>query len=224
MRHFAHHFEENYLKELFKLGQKDVKKVNNIALAKAMNLNPATVLEMVRKLSEKDLVKTMPDKSIQLTEKGKKKALFIIRKHRLWEVFLVSKLQYGWSEVHQLAEQLEHVGTEDLVNRLDSFLGFPAFDPHGDPIPDRNGKIKKNNSVPLAAAVKGKSYEVMSFADTADSFLDYLSGLHIAPGTKLKLVDQLAYDNSFTVSVNKKSVQLTEKVARNILVQPATAS
>lgn len=220
MPHFAHHFEENYLKELFKLSHKEVKKVNNIALAKAMNLNPATVLEMVRKLSDKELVKTLPDKSIQLTDKGKKKALFTIRKHRLWEMFLVAKLQYGWSEVHELAEELEHVGSEDLVNRLDQFLGFPAFDPHGDPIPDRHGKIKKNTSVPLAAAVKGKSYVVLSFADTANSFLDYLSGLGIVPNAKLKLIDQLIYDNSFTVLVNKKNVQITEKVARNILVQP----
>ena len=221
MPHFAHHFEENYLKELFKLSHKEVKKVNNIALAKAMGLNPATVLEMVRKLSEKDLLKTLPDKSIQLTEKGKKKALFTIRKHRLWEVFLVNKLKYGWSEVHELAEQLEHIGTEDLVNRLDDFLGFPAFDPHGDPIPDKHGKFKKNTTIPLSTAVKGKTYSVISFADTADSFLDYLSGLNIVPGTKLKLVDQLTYDHSFTLAVNKKNVQVTEKVARNILVQPA---
>src|SRR5688572_25643565 len=154
MSHFVHLIEENYLKELYKLGQKDLKKVNNTALAKAMDLNPATVLEMVRKLADKNLVELLPDKAIQLTEKGKKKALLIIRKHRLWEVFLVNKLQYNWSEVHELAEQLEHIGTEDLVNRLEDFLGHPAFDPHGDPIPDRNGKIKKNPSIPLSTATK----------------------------------------------------------------------
>ncbi|HUC79716.1 MAG TPA: metal-dependent transcriptional regulator, partial [Flavisolibacter sp.] len=139
MSHFTHHFEENYLKGLYKLSQKEIKKLNNIALAKSMGLNPATVLEMVRKLSEKKLVETLPDKSILLTEKGKKKALLIVRKHRLWEVFLVNKLNYKWSEVHQLAEQLEHIDSDDLVNRLEEFLDFPAFDPHGDPIPDRNG-------------------------------------------------------------------------------------
>lgn len=221
MSHFVHHFEENYLKELYKLSHKEIKKVNNIALAKAMNLNPATVLEMVRKLSEKKLVETLPDKSIGLTEKGKKKALLIVRKHRLWEVFLVAKLQYKWSEVHQLAEQLEHIDSEDLINRLEEFLGFPGFDPHGDPIPDRNGKIKKNSSIALSSAVKDKIYTVVSFGDTADSFLDYLAALNIEPGVKLKITGQLEYDHSFTVSVNKKNIQITEKVARNILVQPA---
>jgi DtxR family Mn-dependent transcriptional regulator len=222
MSHFIHHFEENYLKELYKLSQKEIKKVNNIALAKAMGLNPATVLEMVRKLTEKKLLEILPDKSIQLTEKGRKKALLIVRKHRLWEVFLVNKLNYKWSEVHQLAEQLEHIDSEDLVNRLEEFLDFPAFDPHGDPIPDRNGKIKKHSSIALTAAIKDKAYLVVSFADTADSFLDYLAALHIEPGVKVKIVDHLEYDNSFTLSINKKNIQVTEKVARNILVQPAT--
>ena len=123
--------------------------------------------------------------------------------------------------MHQLAEQLEHIDSEDLINRLEDFLGFPAFDPHGDPIPDRNGKIKKNSSITLSAAMKDKPYTVVSFADTADSFLDYLAALNIEPGVKVKITDHLDYDNSFTVAVNKKSIQVTEKVARNILVQPA---
>jgi DtxR family Mn-dependent transcriptional regulator len=220
MSHFVHQIEENYLKQLYKLSHKEVKKVNNIALAKAMDLNPATVLEMVRKLADRKLVEITQDKSIQLSEKGRKKALMIIRKHRLWEVFLVNKLQYKWSEVHELAEQLEHIGSEDLVNRLEDFLGHPALDPHGDPIPDRNGKIKKNTSIPLSTATREKTYKVLNFADTADSFLDYLSGLSIEPGTKVKVVDHLDYDNSFTLSINKKNIQVTEKVARNILVQP----
>jgi DtxR family transcriptional regulator, Mn-dependent transcriptional regulator len=222
MSHFIHHFEENYLKELYKLSQREIKKVNNIALAKTMGLNPATVLEMVRKLSEKNLAETLPDKSIQLTEKGKKKALSIVRKHRLWEVFLVNKLNYKWSEVHALAEQLEHIDSDDLINRLEEFLGFPAYDPHGDPIPDKNGKIKKNSSIALTSAIKDKAYKVVSFADTADSFLDYLAALQIEPGVNIKIVDQLEYDNSYTLLLNKKNIQVTEKVARNILVQPAT--
>ena len=220
MSHFVHHFEENYLKELYKLSQKEIKKVNNIALAKAMALNPASVLEMVRKLSDKKLVELLPDKTIHLTEKGKKKALLIVRKHRLWEVFLVAKLQYKWSEVHELSEQLEHIDSEELINRLEEFLGFPAYDPHGDPIPDRHGKIKKNSSINLSSAVKDKTYTVTSFADTADSFLDYLAALNIEPGVKVKVTGHLEYDNSLTVTINKKNLQLTEKVARNILVQP----
>lgn len=220
MPHFVHHYEENYLKELYKLGQKEVKKVNNIALAKAMDLNPATVLEMVRKLTEKGFVEILPDKSLQLTEEGKKKAVLIVRKHRIWEVFLVNKLHYKWSEVHELAEQLEHIGNEELINRLEEFLGFPAVDPHGDPIPDRQGKLKKNTAIILADAQKGKAYHVVSFGDTSDTFLDYLSKLEIEPGTRLKIIDRLEYDGSFSVSLHKKEMQLSEKVATNILVQP----
>lgn len=222
MSHFGHQFEENYLKELYKLSQKDVKKVNNTALSKAMSLNPATVLEMVRKLNEKGLVDLLPDKSIQLTEQGRKIGLLIIRKHRLWEVFLVNKLQYKWSEVHDLAEQLEHVGSEDLINRLDEFLGFPPFDPHGDPIPDRNGKLKKNTAIALSKGAKNKTYQVVSFADTADSFLDYLSKLHIEPGCRVKITDRLDYDGSFSLTIQKNTVQVSEKVASNILVQPVS--
>ncbi|MDQ3277200.1 MAG: FeoA domain-containing protein, partial [Bacteroidota bacterium] len=187
-----------------------------------MSLNPATVLEMIRKLTEKGLVELLPDKTIQLTERGRKRGLLIIRKHRLWEVFLVSKLQYKWSEVHDLAEQLEHVGNEDLIDRLEEFLGFPAFDPHGDPIPDRNGKLKKNTTIALSAATKNKTYQVVSFADTADTFLDYLSKLQIEPGTRIRIADHLEYDGSFTLSIHKNTVQVSEKVASNIFVQPVS--
>lgn len=220
MPHFPNQSEENYLKTLYKLGARQVKKVNNIALAKELNLNPATVLEMIRKLNAKKLTKVLPDKSIQLTESGRKKALFIIRRHRLWEVFLTEKLKYNWNEVHELAEQLEHVQSEDMVDRLEVFLGYPAFDPHGDPIPDRNGNIKAKSSVPLSSAVKGKNYKVVNLADTSDSFLDYLGKLNIKPDIKLKLVEHNDYDNSSTILVQKKTVQLSEKAARNILVQP----
>ena len=221
MAHFTHHSEENYLKTLFKLNHRQLKKVNNIALAKELGLNPATVLEMIRKLGTKRLVKVLPDKAIQLTEIGRNKALFIIRKHRLWEVFLTEKLKYGWDEVHELAEQLEHIESKDMIDRLEAFLGYPAFDPHGDPIPDRNGNIKSKTSVSLANAVKGKNYIVVNLADTSDSFLDYLGKLNIRPDSKLKLLDHNEYDNSSTVMIQKKQIHLSEKAAKNILVQPA---
>lgn len=221
MAHFSHHSEENYLKTLYNLSNKQVKKVNNITLSKTLGLNPATVLEMVRKLSAKKLVKVLPDKTIQLSESGKKRALLIIRKHRLWEVFLTEKLKYNWNEVHILAEQLEHIESEDMVDRLDAFLDYPAFDPHGDPIPDRNGHIKLNTSIPLSAVPKGKTYSVTNLVDTSDSFLQYLGKLNIRPGTRFKLSEHNDYDNSSTIVVQKKSVQLSEKAARNILVQPA---
>ncbi len=220
MAHFTHHSEENYLKTLYKLSNKQVKKLNNIALSKSLDLNPATVLEMVRKLVARKLVKLLPDKSIRLTDEGRRRALLIIRKHRLWEVFLVQKLHYNWNEVHVLAEQLEHVESEDMVDRLDAFLGYPAFDPHGDPIPDRNGNIKLTPSIPLSTSKAGKNYMVSNLADTSDSFLQYLEKFGIKPGTKLKLKEHNEYDNSVTLIIHKKPIQLSEKAARNIMVEP----
>lgn len=221
MAHFTNHSEENYLKTLYRLGQKQIKKLNNVSLAKALGLNPATVLEMVRKMTQKGLVEVKADKTIGLTEKGKKKALLTIRKHRLWEVFLVERLDYEWSEVHQLAEQLEHVESADLIDRLEAFLGYPAFDPHGDPIPDRTGRIKASATIALSSALRGKSYLVTSFAETDDAFLDHLGKLNIRPGVKVKVKEVNAYDQSLTALVQKKELQLSEKVAQNILVQPS---
>lgn len=218
MRHFEHHSEENYLKALYKLSSKQVKKVNNIALAKALNLNPATVLEMVRKLAKRNDIEVKADKSIDLTEKGKKKALLTIRKHRLWEVFLVEKLGYKWNEVHDLAEQLEHVESDDLINRLEAFLEFPTFDPHGDPIPDKKGKIKYASSLPLSNGEAGKTYEIIRLAETDDQFLKLLSKLHIQLKTKVKLLEHNTFDNSLLVSIQKKEVILSEKIASNLLV------
>lgn len=218
MRHFAHHSEENYLKALYKLSSKQVKKVNNIALAKSLDLNPATVLEMVRKLEKRNDIEIKADKSISLTEKGKKRALLTIRKHRLWEVFLVDKLAYKWSEVHDLAEQLEHIESDDLINRLEAFLDYPSFDPHGDPIPDRKGKIRYATSMPLLECQPGKAYEVLGLAETNDPFLNLLNKLHIQLGTKLKLIEHNSFDNSLLVSIQKKEIILSEKIASNILV------
>jgi DtxR family transcriptional regulator, Mn-dependent transcriptional regulator len=218
MRHFEHHSEENYLKALYKLSSKQVKKVNNIALAKALDLNPATVLEMVRKLANRNDIELNADKSIALTEKGKKKALLTIRKHRLWEVFLVEKLNYQWNEVHDLAEQLEHVESDDLINRLEAFLEYPSFDPHGDPIPDKKGKIKYSAAIPLSEGQKGKTYEIIRLGDTDDQFLKLLSKLQIQLKTKVKLLEQNSYDNSLLVSIQKKEFILSEKIAINLLV------
>jgi DtxR family Mn-dependent transcriptional regulator len=218
MRHFEHHSEENYLKALYKLSGKQLKKVNNIALAKTLGLNPATVLEMVRKLAKRNDIEVNADKSIVLTEKGKKRALLTIRKHRLWEVFLVEKLAYQWNEVHDLAEQLEHIDSEDLINRLEAFLEFPAFDPHGDPIPDKKGKIKYTESIPLSEGVAGKTYEIIRLAETNDQFLKLLDKLHIQLKTKVKLLEQNTFDNSLLVSIQKREVILSEKIASNLLV------
>ena len=219
MAHFSHHSEENYLKTLFKLESKGDAKVNNVALAKALGLNPATVLEMVRKLASRKLLHVQKDKSIQLTDKGKKEALLTVRRHRLWEVFLVEKLNYNWDQVHELAEQLEHIEAKDLSERLEVFLNHPSFDPHGDPIPDKNGKIRNRTSIPLASCVAGHSYTVINLADTSDAFLEYLGKMNIKPGTKIRLKERQGYDHSSLVEINKKIYHLSEKAAGNIMVQ-----
>lgn len=220
MAHFAYYSEENYLKAIFKLEQQTAKKVTNISLSKALELNPATVLEMVRKLEGRKMVELLPDKTFTLTEKGKKKALLTIRKHRIWEVFLVEKLQYDWNEVHELAEQLEHVDSEDLINRLDAFLGHPSFDPHGDPIPDKKGKLKALQSFPLTQCTQHQLYQVQHFAETSDAFLQYLQQVQIKPGSKLKIAAVNEYDQSYSLMIGKRNVQISEKAAANILVLP----
>ena len=218
MQHFAHHSEENYLKTLYKLEGSQVKKVNNIALSKSLDLNPATVLEAVRKLSAKKLVETLPDKTIQLTEKGRKKALSIVRKHRLWEVFLVDKLAYKWNEVHELAEQLEHIESDDLIRRLDAFLGYPAVDPHGDPIPDENGKLKKMKTQPLTAAPLKKRVTIIALGNSSDEFLRYLDKIGITIGDTVEVSEIEDFDKSLTVLHKKSSFSLSNEAASFLLV------
>jgi len=218
MQHFIHHSEENYLKTLFKLENRQEKKVNNVALSKALNLNPATVLEMVRKMSERTLVKVQADKTIELTEKGKKKALQIIRRHSLWEAFLVDKLNYKWNEVHDLAEQLEHTESDDLVKRLEIFLGFPSADPHGDPIPDENGKIKKIKTQALTEAPLKKKLTVIALGNSSDEFLKYLDKMGLAIGDTLVISDIEDFDKSVTILHKKKSLTLSKEVASSLLV------
>lgn len=218
MQHFTHHSEENYLKTLYRLEDKEIKKVNNIALSKALDLNPATVLEMVRKLNDKKLLEVLPGKTIQLTEKGKKKALQIIRKHRLWEVFLVDKLNYKWNEVHDLAEQLEHIESDDLTNKLELFLDFPSVDPHGDPIPDETGKFKKLKAQPLATAPLHKKVSFINVINSSNEFLKYLDKIGIAIGDKLEIAEIEEFDKSLTVIHKRKSVILSNEAASNIQV------
>lgn len=139
----------------------------------------------------------------------------------MWEVFLVEKLKYKWNEVHELAEQLEHIESFQLIDRLEQYLGNPAVDPHGDPIPDKNGRIKPTQSEPLAKATIGKSYKVANLADTNDAFLQYLDEICIKPGARLKLTGINLYDHSCQVMLGKKPLVLSEKISQNILVLPA---
>ena len=218
MQHFTHHSEENYLKTLYKLENRQIKKVNNVALSTALELNPATVLEMVRKMGDRKLVEVLADKSIQLTDKGKKKALQIVRRHRIWEVFLVEKLSYKWNEVHDLAEQLEHIESDDLVKRLEAFLGFPSVDPHGDPIPDENGRMKKIKTQPLTEAPLKKKVTIIALGNSSDEFLKYLDKVKLAIGDTIQVAEVEDFDKSLTIVHKKSSITLSNEAASNLLV------
>lgn len=218
MHYFAHHSEENYLKTLYKLENKQLRKVNNIALSKSLELNPATVLEMIRKLSSKKLVEILPDKTIQLTDKGKEKALQIIRKHRLWEVFLVDKLNYKWNEVHDMAEQLEHIESDDLVKRLEAFLGFPSVDPHGDPIPDKHGKIKKIKTQSLNTAPLKTKLAIVGVSNSSNEFLKYLDKLGLTIGDTIEISEMEEFDKSVTIKHKKSFITLSNEAAGNLFV------
>ncbi len=218
MQHFTNHSEENYLKSLYNLEHKQVKKVNNIALSKALDLNPATVLEMVRKMTDRKLVEVLGDKTIRLTENGKRKALQIIRRHRIWEVFLVDKLDYKWNEVHELAEQLEHIESNDLVKRLEAFLGFPSVDPHGDPIPDENGRLKKIKSQPLTDIELKKKVTIASLGNSSNEFLKYLDKVGLTIGDTIEVSEVEAFDGSLTILHKKRPVTLSHEAASNLLV------
>ncbi|MBE7170508.1 MAG: metal-dependent transcriptional regulator [Williamsia sp.] len=218
MQHFAYHSEENYLKTLYKLEDKKVKKVNNTALSKALELNPATVLEAVRKMSEKKLVTVLADKTIQLTDKGRKKALQIVRRHRLWEVFLVDKLNYKWDEVHHIAEQLEHIEADSLTERLEAFLGNPTVDPHGDPIPDESGKLKRIKTQPLSEAPWNKKLTIVALGNSSDEFLKYLNKIGLSIGATVEVAEVEDFDKSITILHKKSSITLSNEAANTLLV------
>ncbi|MGV3685090.1 MAG: metal-dependent transcriptional regulator [Daejeonella sp.] len=211
--------EENYLKAIYKLEEQTGDNVINSDLAKALSIHSATVTDMLKKMSQKKLIIYEKSKGFKLTGKGKKIAVSIIRKHRLWEVFLVNNLGFGWDEVHDMAEQLEHIQSEDLINRLDTYLGFPKADPHGDPIPNINGEFEKSKAVPLSTLFAGKQGKVSAVTDHSTAFLSYLTKIGIALGDRVKVKSIEEYDNSYTLLLkNKKEIAVSSKFVDSILV------
>ncbi len=226
--------EENYLKAIYNLGkQSDAmphanalgrqgrqEKISLTAIAQVLANNPASVIDMVRKLGEKKLLQYDKTKGVKLTEKGKKAALSIIRNHRLWEVFLHEKLGYTWDEVHSIAEQLEHVHQPELADRLDKFLGFPQYDPHGDPIPKSNGEMPSLSTTTLLDLDPGKSCKMVGVKDTTAPFLKYLQKLQIGIGTSLKIIDKIDFDQSLNIQIGKNSrISVSKKFAECVLVE-----
>lgn len=211
--------EENYLKAIFGLSQVNGSKITPTAIAAALENNPASVIDMLKKLTEKKLINYDKKKGAKLTDKGYKSAVQIVRKHRLWEVFLLDKLGYTWDEVHDIAEQLEHVQQHDLADRLEKFLGYPEYDPHGDPIPDASGQIINAYTTMLYEIEEGKTCTVAAVRDTSTDFLQYLHKLNISIGTKLKVVEKISYDDSVIIQAGKNNMTVSRKFAENILVK-----
>jgi DtxR family Mn-dependent transcriptional regulator len=214
--------EENYLKAIYKLLDQDESGASTNALAGKMNTKAATVTDMLKRLAFKKLVNYTKYQGVSLTPSGKKAALAVIRKHRLWEVFLVEKLQFRWNEVHDIAEQLEHVNSDELVERLDKFLGRPKHDPHGDPIPDSQGRFASTRSYLLGSAVKGKKCIMTGVVDHDGAFLEHLDKLGFALGCHIRIDEVTAYDRSLTITLNRrKQLHLSNEVAKNILISDA---
>jgi len=177
------------------------------------------VSDMIRKLSEKGTIDYIKYQGVQITDEGKKMALQVIRKHRLWEVFLVEKLGFHWDEVHEIAEQLEHIRSSPLISRLDEFLNFPKFDPHGDPIPDEFGVISSKPRSILSSLPAGTTCLLVSMRDTGIAFLNYLDRIPMAIGSDIKIQAIMEFDNSMEILVNgEKTLTISKQVADNLLV------
>jgi DtxR family Mn-dependent transcriptional regulator len=211
--------EENYLKAIYHLSNDGTRGVSTSEIAEAMQTRAASVTDMIKKLSSKGLIEYEKYHGVAITRHGKTDALNVIRKHRLWETFLVNKLGFAWGEVHEVAEQLEHIQSPLLIDKLDGFLGHPSYDPHGHPIPDKNGKVTEVKNQPLANMGKGNQGKVCSVTDSSSSFLQYLDKVGIRIGSMLEVQEKEAFDGSLEVVVDGKSkTSLSREVSENILI------
>jgi DtxR family Mn-dependent transcriptional regulator len=210
--------EENYMKALLRITseQEANGEAGTNQLALKLNVRPATATDMLKKLKEKGLVDYRKYGKISLTETGRTIATGIIRKHRLWETFLYKKLGFRWDEVHDVAEQLEHIQSDKLVEQLDKFLGYPQFDPHGDAIPGADGEFAPGKFPVLADTERGTTCVIVSVKDNSSEFLQYLSQLGLVIGSSLTVVDRFDFDGSMALQVGQKTVSISQKVAENI--------
>lgn len=211
--------EENYIKAIYKIQEREHKSVSTNAISRAMQTTAASVTDMLKRLSQQGLVNYEKYKGVSLTEGGKTLATQLIRKHRLWEVFLVEKLGFKWDEVHEIAEEMEHINSDELTNRLEAYLKFPRYDPHGDPIPSAEGKITLRKQMPLIDQKEDTPSVVVGVREHSDPFLRHLNDLGIGIDTELTILEKMEYDKSMKLQLREKSVLLSAQVARNILVK-----
>ena len=210
--------EEDYLKCLYHL-QQGKKNVSTNEIANYLSMKPSSVSDMLKKLAEKKCVNYLKYKGSSLTKKGKLIALSVIRKHRLWETFLVSKLGFSWSKVHNIAEQLEHVNSEELIDKLDHFLAYPQIDPHGDPIPQKNGTIAELNQKLLSELKHGEEGIITGIKKGTPSLLNFLDQKNIKLGDQIQLISILEFDQSAEVIIHEKAINLSEKICNNLLIE-----
>ena len=209
--------EENYLKAIFHLQTQD-EIVTTTALATKLDTKPASVTDMMKKLNAKKLLNYKPYYGFSLSQEGKKIALHVIRRHRLWEYFLSEKLKFDWNEIHNLAEELEHINNKKLIERLDEYLNYPQFDPHGDPIPDSKGKIKKSKKISLAELPFNKPAEVCQVSNQTNEMLELLNHKNIGIGTKIEVKRHFNYDQSLEIKIKSSFMTISETLAKNIYV------
>jgi len=208
---------EDYLKAIFKLSGPLKKGVSTNAISEELSTKASSVSDMVKKLSDKNLVHYVKYQGTKLTKEGEKIALKVIRKHRLWEVFLVEKLKFGWDEIHEIAEQLEHIRSSKLIDKLDAHLGFPKKDPHGDPIPDKNGLFQTLEQIKLNELKIGEKAILIGVSEDSKDFLNFLDKINLKLGSKIEILDYFNFDKSIKVKINNSSVlTFSELVAKNL--------
>ncbi len=210
--------EENYLKTIYHLSVSQTGITTN-AIAEKMETKASSVTDMLKKLAEKQLIAYKKYQGVSLTGSGMHTAKMIVRKHRLWEVFLVDKLDFSWDEVHDIAEQLEHIKSEKLINKLDEFLGFPTEDPHGDPIPDANGRMVKIEKQLLSELAESQSGICVGVKDTSSEFLKYLDKNGIALGSKIEILSKESFDQSLRIKIDGNQLPISSKIAGNLFVK-----
>ena len=211
--------EENYLKAILSISLNEDGKASTNVIAKEIGTSAASVSDMLKKLQDKKLIKYEKYKGVELSKTGKSKAINILRKHRLWETFLVNNLGFNWGEVHDVAEQLEHIKSAELIDRLDTFLEYPRFDPHGEPIPTKDGNIPKSNTIPLNELQAGTKGKVMGVTLDDKAFLDYLTQLNINIGTSIELLEKISFDKSLSIKIEQKTQHISSDVAKHLLIK-----
>ena len=210
--------EENYLKSIFNLSEFGNKQVSTNSISKILNIEPASVTDMIKKLSKKKLIYHEKYKGNTISKSGIKIALQIIRRHRLWEVFLYDKLNFKWDKIHDIAEELEHVSSEELIDNLDKFLKYPKIDPHGDPIPNKLGEMNFVDKISISDLNVNENGIVSRIINEDEEFFNLLKKLKIEIGTEVKIIDKIEYDESIEILINKKTVIISKDIANNIKI------